>query len=233
MICKSCNNDHKEKYCPNCGEKRDVEKITLASMMAYAFSSVTNMDKGFLFNLKTLTIKPQKIITEYISGKRKGILNPISFLIFSITIYIIVIELFKTPNDPSKLRKLPKEGIANISFEVGLFLRTYLKYFWVLSIVPLGLSLKLIFRKYNFTEYLATSSFVIGQATLVGVISFLIFRLPLIFDPVIYFMIFWMVYRIFKDRKKKINSLLLAFVVLILFIIQLCFITLLIGLSKA
>ena len=78
MICVSCNNEHNDKYCPNCGEKNGIKKITLASIIEDTFSSVTNMDRGFLYNIKALILKPQKLITDYILGKRRGILNPIS-----------------------------------------------------------------------------------------------------------------------------------------------------------
>ncbi|WP_282043147.1 DUF3667 domain-containing protein [Winogradskyella flava] len=234
MICRSCNQEHNNNFCPNCGEKRDVEKITLTSMMSYAFVSVTNMDKGFLLNLKMLLLKPQRITSEYLNGKRKGILNPISFLILSVTLYLVVLELFKIPKKPSDISKLPSrtlETLGNMSYKAGQFIRTYLKFFWILAIIPLGLAQKLIFRKYNFTEHLAISSFIIGQATLVGIISYLILRWPLIFDPVIYIMITWMVYRVFRTNN-KLDSLLLAFVVLFLFILQLILITFLIGLSQ-
>ena len=47
------------------------------------------MEKGFLFNLKTLFVDPHKIVSEYISGRRKNIYNPISYLIITVTLYLI------------------------------------------------------------------------------------------------------------------------------------------------
>nr|WP_321227827.1 DUF3667 domain-containing protein [uncultured Psychroserpens sp.] len=185
------------------------------------------MDKGFLFNLKALFLNPQKITTNFISGKRKGILNPISYLIISITIYLIVINVFKAP--PKEVTETTTSAFFASEQEmgnaVGLFLRTYIKYFWILSIIPLGFALKVVFQKYNYLEHIAISSFVIGQATLVGVVSYLIFRFPLIFDPFVYVTIAWLTYRIFKDNTEKIVSSLLSFVSLFLFIIQLVVIT--------
>ncbi|MFD2914719.1 DUF3667 domain-containing protein [Psychroserpens luteus] len=227
MTCISCNKFHDENYCPNCGEKNGIKKITFSSIIEDAFSTITNMDKGFLFNLKALFLNPKKITTNFISGKRKGILNPISYLIISITIYLIVINVFKAP--PEEVTETTTSAFfasgQKIGNAVGLFLRTYIKYFWILSIIPLGFSLKLVYQKYNFLEYVAISSFVIGQATIVGVISFLIFRFPLIFDPFVYLTIAWLSYRIFKDNTAKIASILLSFVSLFLFIIQLVIIT--------
>ena len=203
-------------------------KITFTSIIEDAFSSITNMDKGFLYNIKKLILNPQKITTDYILGKRKGILNPVSFLIFSITIYLIIITYFKVPKEFVEDTYLTKTEMH----EIGLFIRTNLKFFWILTIIPLGLSLKLIYSKYNYLEHLAISSFIIGQATLVGVISHLIFKFPLIFDPIVYLIIFWLVGKIFWNKEDKTESILLSSTILILFIIQLIVIVIIIGLIK-
>jgi hypothetical protein len=179
------------------------------------------MDKGFLFNIKALIINPQKITTDYILGKRKGILNPISFLILSITIYLIVLAVFRVPKELNEINAVPKTSSYKVGVELGLFMRTNIKYFWILSIIPLGLSLKLIYKKYNYFEHLAVSSFVIGQATLGGIISYVVFKFPLFFDPFVYSTILWLIYKIFKTNANKIESVLLSFAILTLFIIQL------------
>ena len=220
MNCINCNLEHYEKYCPNCGEKKETKKITLTSIIEDTFSSITNMDKGFLFNIKTLIINPQKITIDYILGKRKGIFNPISFLIFSITIYLIVITFFKIPKELVDENNLTKTGLRKVSYDLGYFIRANIKYFWILTIIPLGAALKLIYKKYNYLEYLAISSFIIGQATLIGIISFLAFRFPLIFDPIVYLVIIWLIYKIF-NKNSKLESVLISTTVLIIFIIQL------------
>lgn len=221
MKCISCNHEHEDNFCPICGEKNGVKRITLVSIAEDVMSSITSMDKGFLYNLKTLCLKPQKIAEDYINGKRKGILNPISYLIFSITIYLIVITVFKTPIEPSEVKNAPTNEIGRPIFEAGKFLRSGIKYFWIIAIFPLGLSLKIAFRKKNYFEYVAISSFVIGHATLVGVISFLIFKKPLILDPIVYLVIFWIIYKVFENKNAKFKSILKSTLAMILFVLQL------------
>lgn len=218
MKCISCDFEHHENYCSNCGEKRETRKLTLTSIVEDAFSSITNMDRGLLYNFKTLILAPQKITGDYILGKRRGILNPISFLIFSITIYLIVLSFFRIPKEIIEVDTISRSTIESVSREVGLFIRTNLKFFWILVILPLGLTLKIIYRKYNYIENLAISSFIIGQATLIGIISYLIFKFPLIFDPVVYLVILWLVYKIFRNKSDKVESILLSVTVLLFFI---------------
>jgi hypothetical protein len=232
MICISCQHEHNDNYCLNCGEKNGVKKITFSTVIEDALSTVTNMDKGFLFNIKSLLCRPQKIITDYINGKRKGILNPTSFLIITVSLYLVVITFFKPPITAKEIDDAAKSEVRNVIVEVGFFLRTYIKYFWILSIIPLALSTKLMFRKYNYVEHLAISSFIMGMSTLFAVFSYLIFKFPLIFDPIVYLSMLWLTFRIFKDNSEKIVSVLLAVLVLLSFIIQGVLVLIVIGLLK-
>ena len=187
------------------------------------------MDKGFLFNVKTLITNPRSITIDYILGKRKGILNPISFLIFSITLYLIVITLFKVPREVVEANDIKMSGLRKASYNLGLFIRAHIKYFWILTIFPLATSLKLVFKRFNYIEHLAISSFVMGQATLLGIASYLIFRIPLILDPIVYLLILWLCYRIFRSKDDKMETVLLSLTALMLFVIQLLLILGIIG----
>jgi len=233
MICISCQHEHNDNYCLNCGEKNGVKKITFSTVIEDALSTITNMDKGLLFNIKSLLLYPQKITTDYINGKRKGILNPTSFLIITVSLYLLVITFFKPPITPKEIDDVTKSEVRNVLVEVGSFSRTYIKYFWILSIIPLALSTKLMFRKYNYVEHLALSSFIMGMSTLLAVFSYLIFKFPLIFDPFVYLSMLWLTYRIFKNNSEKIVSALLAVLALLLFIIQGVLVLIVIGLFKS
>ncbi len=233
MICISCTTEHNANFCPNCGEKAEIKKITFKSIIEDAFLTITDMDKGFLYNLKTLSIKPKTISIDYILGKRKGILNPISFLILSVTLYLIVESLLKIPKENTGVQNLPEVYIGKVAYAAGKYIHTYFKYFWILSIIPLAISTKLIFRKYNFIENLAINSFILGQATLLGLIIYMILKINMVVNPIVYLFILWLVYRVFMTEKGKLETFLMSCGVLILFILQLCVITLGIGIIMA
>ena len=117
-------------------------------MTEAAFNSFTNKDKGFLFNVKQLIRNPRKLITEYINGKRKGVLNPISFLIICVSVYLVIDSLIKVPVDKNET----ESQAYSVGYAAGEFLKDYIKYFWILSIFCLCISTKLIFRKYIYAE---------------------------------------------------------------------------------
>ena len=232
MICIACENEHQENFCPNCGERAGIPKITFKSMFTEAFSTITNMDKGFLLNLKYLTLNPKQLVTSYLQGKRKGIYNPISFLILSVTIYLIVDAFLNVPPDNigSNIDR-PRKGslFYEIGARAGEFLYSYLKYFWLLTIFWLGASTKIMFGKYNFAEHLTISSFAIGYATLLGLIGRFFFNWVLFLNPLIYFVVLLIIYQIFKNENDKVGSFIQALVAVILFTIQLFFIAIGIG----
>jgi len=229
MICISCNNEHNEKFCPNCGEKSEVKKITLTSIIEEAFSTITNMDKGFLYNIKSLFKNPKEFTADYISGKRKGILNPISFLIISISIYLIIETFFKVPvevDEPVVHSVIYSKGYL-IGQSAGEFIYSYSKYFFMFLIFPLANSTKLVFQKYNYMEHIVISSFIIGLATLISIITFLFFKPPLVFNPILYIILFYLIYKIFKNQGEF--NYLLTLVSLFLFIFQISIIILTVG----
>ncbi|MDH7445964.1 DUF3667 domain-containing protein [Aquimarina sp. 2201CG14-23] len=233
MICVSCNTEHNANFCPNCGEKSEIKKITFKSIIEDTFLTITNMDKGFLYNLKMLFMNPKSIANEYILGKRKGILNPISFLIFSVTMYLIIENLLRVPRENTELQNLPDVYLGKVAYAAGKYVHVYLKYFWILSIVPLAISTKLIFRKYNFIEHLAINSFILGQATLIGVISYIILKIDLPVNPLVYLLIVWLMYRIFMTENNKLETFLMSVGALVLFVLQLVIIATGIGIIMA
>ncbi|MEL7145446.1 MAG: DUF3667 domain-containing protein, partial [Bacteroidota bacterium] len=215
MKCVSCGHDHNEKFCPECGEKAGVDRITLTSIFSSALGTVTTMDKGFLFNVKSLLLRPHQFVQAYIRGKRKGVLNPVSFLIFSTTIYLIVETLTNKVRGPGVLNDFSDEYKANLLFRLGHFIRANTKYFWIFSIVPLSNGLKLLFPKYNYPEHLAISSFIIAQSAIAGLISYFLFRFPLFFDPITFGMILWLSFKIYFQRN-IVESVLLSAAALVL-----------------
>ena len=227
MECVNCRKEHSENFCPNCGEKSGVPKITFGSISKDLFHTVTSMDKGFLFNLKHLSIHPDKIISDYLSGKRKGILNPISFLIISITFYLIVDSFVDFPVAKDRI----KSEYYSVGEAAGKFVRTNFKYFWIFSVIWLSNSTKLIFGKFNYAEHLTINSFVIGQSTLIGALGLIFLKLPSVFSPFVYVLVFWMLYRIFKRKNEPTSALLQSFGSVLLFFIQLILFIVLIGIT--
>ncbi len=70
------------------------ERITFKSLFLFVLS-VLNFEKGILFTIKELIVRPKAVIEEYLKKDRKKLVNPIRFLVFStafatfLTIYFV------------------------------------------------------------------------------------------------------------------------------------------------
>lgn len=228
MQCINCNKEHNEKFCPNCGEKSAVARITISSIIKNAASTIFNMDKGYLYNLKKMTLDPHAIVNDYLRGKRKGIYNPIAFLLISVTIYIVVDAYYYVPTENNRV----DSPIYTVGFEAAIFVKKYFKFFWILSIVWLAISTRMLFKKFNFAEHLAISAFVVGFATLIGLIGFFMFNLDILYNPFIYLTVWWLLFHIFKTKKnnKTFEVVAIAFTSTLLFFILLNMVVASIGL---
>lgn len=222
MSCINCKKDFEGKFCPECGEKKDIERITFASVFTTAFEGITQMDKGFLYNLKNLTLKPKETIFKYIEGKRKNIFNPITYALLSISLYLIVTSMFKDRlNYFSEVPDDINKGIMGSAFETGKFIGQRLKYFWLFNIVYLSLFTKMFFKRFNFVEHIAINSFVFGQVTLLAIINYFIFGFLIVLDPLVILATILMLYKIHSNKKNRGEVITLS--VLAVFFTYLCF----------
>jgi hypothetical protein len=90
--CKNCENLFEGKYCPNCAQKADTHRLTLAHFGHEFLHALTHTDKGILFLIKELTRRPGKVALEYNAGKRKKYFSPITYLLIILAIQIYAVK---------------------------------------------------------------------------------------------------------------------------------------------
>ena len=64
-FCEHCQNEHTGNYCATCGRAQNLKRID----RNYVFSeikSVLNLDKGILYTIKELLIRPGQNIRNFI-----------------------------------------------------------------------------------------------------------------------------------------------------------------------
>lgn len=93
MKCKNCGHIVEGEYCNHCGQKSNVGRITLSSLLSELMESVFQMDRGFFYTLIQLFARPGKSIREYLNGQRKKYFKPIAYLITFSTIYFILSKM--------------------------------------------------------------------------------------------------------------------------------------------
>jgi len=82
-----------ENFCPNCGQKKEVERLTWRSLVGEIFHFFTHLERGFLNTSWRLLIWPDRVIGEYLSGKRKKYFKPFSLYLIWVAIHLLAYQL--------------------------------------------------------------------------------------------------------------------------------------------
>lgn len=59
-----------------------LKRITFKGLLGFVLS-VLNFEKGILFSIRELIVRPKQVIEEYLKRDRKKLVNPVRFLVFS------------------------------------------------------------------------------------------------------------------------------------------------------
>ena len=81
MICKNCGTEFEGNFCNHCGQKSTVERLTWRSVWDNILHGIFHVDNTFVKTTRTLVVHPDRLISDYFAGRRKGymVCNP-SFL---------------------------------------------------------------------------------------------------------------------------------------------------------
>lgn len=206
--CKKCETEFSGNYCPDCGHPRELARINRQYILQ-EIGSVLNFDKGILYSIRELIIRPGQNIREFILEDRNRLVKPIIFIIICSLVYTISNQLFdfedgyinyeNTSNHTTTaiFEWIQKSyGYANII--MGIFIA-----FWI----------RILFRKYdyNFFETLILLCFIMGIGMLIYSVLGIaegIFKIKILYFagiiPVLYSS--WAIGQFF-DKRKKINYL--------------------------
>jgi len=86
MLCLNCNHPIQLNYCEFCGQRAATHRFSFNQHFFHDFvHGVFHLDKGLLFTLKELFIRPGHTVREYIAGKRTSHFNFFSFYLLALT----------------------------------------------------------------------------------------------------------------------------------------------------
>ncbi len=77
MICQNCGKGFEGNYC---GQKAGGRRIEAKYVRNKIPNSIFQLDRGFLFTLKELFIRPGHSIRDFLAGKRKSHYKPFSVI---------------------------------------------------------------------------------------------------------------------------------------------------------
>jgi len=160
-ICKNCNYQTNDEFCPKCGHPIKIERID-RHYIVYEIKEVLFTNSGFLFTIKRLLTNPGESIRQYITEDRSRYVKPITFLIITSLIYTLVNHFFHIGTPSLSTQQSETEFPT-----VKLFLNWMVDYHGYSSMISgliIAFWVKLFFRKsgYNLFEIFVLLCFVSG-----------------------------------------------------------------------
>lgn len=163
-------------FCPHCGQKATVGRITLKKSIREAIDNFFNLNRGLLPTFRDLLLRPGAMLSGYVEGKRRRYVHPVRFMLaviaFSYLIYFVLI--------PDGWMVEPPQMAVNsgdqITEEFGQWvLDTVAKNYTLLtlSIVPfLAFWFSVFFKKngFNMGEHFTVLTYVSAMTTLLPVV---------------------------------------------------------------
>lgn len=206
--CKRCDKDFHGYYCPICGAPSKVNRID-AKYIYSEIGSVLNFEKGILYTVRELIIRPGINIRKFLSEDRNQLVKPVIFLIITSLIYTIMQQWLRF-----------EDGYVNASISEDsavstIFIWVQQNYGYANIIMALFISfwVKVFFKKYkyNFFEILILLCYVMGIGMLLYTIfgiteSFTGLKVLQIGSILGFIYVSWAIGRFF-DKRKKLNFL--------------------------
>jgi hypothetical protein len=160
MNCVSCNQPVSTAYCPSCGQRSGVKRITFRDTIRDFWLQVVGLDGILLRTLRDLTMRPGLVALRYIAGVRVAYLGPIAYFFFMITLLLLWISVLGLDFAELIRDKQQTFGTAQASQKasqlMAQWVSDHLKWFLFLAVPFQAFAARyFFFRKsgYNFIEH--------------------------------------------------------------------------------
>ena len=167
-ICKKCNCNFEGNYCSNCGNPLKLERINGRYILT-EIANVLNFQKGFLYTIKELLIRPGKSIRKFILEDRNRLVKPIMFILITSLIYTIIVRILHFEEGFIDGTKDAFEDKMAATFSILKWVQGNYGYANIIMAFFIGFWLKIFFGKYsyNFFEILILLCYIMGIGMLI------------------------------------------------------------------
>ena len=170
--CVNCGKNGTGNYCNNCGNEYHIHRITVGHILHEVIHLLTHFDKGVLYTIKQLLLRPGFMQRDYLAGKRSKHQKPFATFfvcgtVTALALYWINIAVGKLYNDTDL-----EEG-------------HYYQHYFALGQMCLApaytlVSWMIFSKRYNFAEYLVI---ILYNTSMLLLFVSVVNSLKLIFGP--------------------------------------------------
>ncbi len=147
----NCGEPVNSKFCPNCGQKKRVERLSIQTLYADLQFKLFGLDTKYLRTFTDLTYKPGEVARSYINGNRTRYVSPVPYFFVAITLLVLLISLLDI--DMVTYTSPTTEALRTGSDTQASIERQQMYQYW-------------IFRHYKFLTFLLVPFYVIAAKIL-------------------------------------------------------------------
>ena len=188
MTCIQCGKQTDTAYCPYCGQKQNIPRLSLKTFLHDFFSRIYGLDGAFPKTFLGLAKNPALVAQEYIKGIRGKYVGPVGYYFLMFAIFLLIVQvsdltladyLPKTEeyaesfiDDESKSKKF---NVREISLIVKQTVFRNIQYVAVLMVPFVAFWCGVWFRKskYNLLENIVFSFFIHAEVIIFNIIGFI------------------------------------------------------------
>ncbi len=90
LTCLNCGKEFEGLFCPQCGQKASVKRLTFSSLAGEVVHFFTHLEHGFLYTTYCFLRRPGVSSLEYVAGKRNRYQKPVSYFLIWTGLYILL-----------------------------------------------------------------------------------------------------------------------------------------------
>jgi len=176
IACKNCTTEYEGKYCPQCGQRAKVKRITTKAVFEEMRDRLIHIDSGFLFTFLQLARRPGAMIREFIEGRRAPYTKPIKFLIWATALNFLVFHLVGLDKDimeaMTQQQGQASAGAKAFQAKFNQYIFDHPAIMTFLLIPNIALFSSLFFRKsgFNYAEHFVLNAYLMGAVSLFGLV---------------------------------------------------------------
>lgn len=162
--CKKCELEISGSYCANCGNPAELRRID-GKYIVNEVTSVLNFDRGILYTVKELLIRPGVTVRRFIAEDRNRLVKPVIFIIISSLVYSVLRGILHFEDGYIYF----DDSTNSTATSIFTWIQNNYGYGNLIMGIFIALWTKLLFRKssYNFYEILILLCFVMGMGMII------------------------------------------------------------------
>jgi hypothetical protein len=184
-VCQSCGATVAGQYCAACGQKYPQERLTMKELFHLAYESLFDFDRGFFHTLRELFLRPQRVIREYIAGRRNVYMNPVKYMLIWLGLSTLIAFSFldaeqftkqmvqesqwQPPKGETAEVKAARERMTEKMGRAQRFTLQNPQFVYAVLVPLVSLWSLLFFRKrgYTFAEHLLMNTYIMAQTIII------------------------------------------------------------------